>query len=407
VAHKVSNIEEAKARKSPAAADEPNSARKTLFGAELLAEIEQFIKRYVVLPGAVYLAVALWTLATHAVRQFDCFPYLALLSAAKRSGKTRLMEALEPLVRQPWRGTAPSPAALYRMLEGAPTVLLDETEVLNGKNRSETTLILLAVLNVGHRKGGTIPRCEGPRQEVRQFHVYGPKLFAAIGKLPDTLLDRSIVLHMKRRAKADKVKRFRQALAAAEAKPIRESAAGFVKAHAAAIDQAYQEVLDSDLDFLNDRDADLWTPLFVMCKVAAPERWQELKECALVLSAAKAGDDADESYALTLLKDIRTVWPEKTGEGNPAPPQDNWPTASLIEQLRALEESPWGEQQLTARKLARMLRPFDVAPRTIRTAAAGTPKGYVYADFQDAFSRYLEEKPAASKTTGIRNEDTP
>src|SRR5262249_4740205 len=154
-------------------------------------------QRYVVLPAATYLAAALWAIATHAAEQFDCYPYLALVSAVKRSGKTRLAEVLETLVCRPWRGTAPTPAALFRMLEQAPTLLLDEVEAFNGKSKSETTLILLAVLNAGHRKGSTVPRCEGPKQEVRQFHVYGPKLFAAIGRLPDTLLDRSIVLRMK------------------------------------------------------------------------------------------------------------------------------------------------------------------------------------------------------------------
>src|SRR5262252_6666249 len=97
------------------APDEP------LSGPELLDFIEQYIRRYVILPAVAYLAIALWVIATHAATQFDCFPYIALVSAAKRSGKTRLQEVLETLVRKPWRGAAPSPAALYRMLEQAPT----------------------------------------------------------------------------------------------------------------------------------------------------------------------------------------------------------------------------------------------------------------------------------------------
>jgi 5S rRNA maturation endonuclease (ribonuclease M5) len=305
-------------------------------GAKLLAEIEHYIRRYVVLPGPAYLPVALWAAATHAVHQFDCFPYIALISAAKRSGKTRLAEVLELLVRRPWRGTAPSPAAVYRMLEGAPTLLLDETEALNGKNKSETTLILLAVLNAGHRKGATIPRCDGPRQDVKHFNVYGPKLFAAIGKLPDTLLDRSIVIHMKRRTKAQKVGRFRQARATAEAKPIHDRAARFAQAHAADIEHAYQDVLDADLQFLNDRDADLWTPLFVMCSTTMPERLPELEKCARLLSAAKAGADVDDSLSLTLLRDIKMVWPG----GWDMHPEDKCETAFLLEKLKALEESP-------------------------------------------------------------------
>ena len=59
------------------------------------------------------------------------------------------------------------------MLETAPTLLLDEVELLKGKNPSEATQTILAVLNAGHRKGDSIPRCEGPRQEVRHFRVFG------------------------------------------------------------------------------------------------------------------------------------------------------------------------------------------------------------------------------------------
>jgi hypothetical protein len=357
-------------------------------GSKLLADIEQYIRRYVVLPASAYLPVALWALATHAVEKFDCFPYIALVSAAKRSGKTRLAEVLETLVRRPWRGTAPSPAALYRMLAGAPTLLLDETEILNGKNKSEATLILLAVLNAGHRKGATIPRCEGPKQEVRQFPVYGPKLFAAIGRLPDTLLDRSIVIHMKRRSKSQPVERFRLAKATSEAKPIHDSAARFVKTYAAAMEETYQQVLDMDLEYLSDRDADLWTPLFTVCAVIDSKYLPDLKKYALELSKAKAGDDTDDSYALTLLKDIRAVWPD--GE-------DKCETSVLIEKLKALEESPWQEHQLTPRKLARMLRPFEVERRQIRVGDR-TTKGYVYSHLKDVFDRYLDDLRETSET---------
>jgi hypothetical protein len=362
-------------------------------GPELLADTEQYIRCYVVLPEPAYLPVVLWAFATHAVEQFDCFPYIAVVSVAKRCGKTRFAEVLETLVRRPWRGTAPSFAALYRMLAGAPTLLLDETEMLNSKNKSETTLILLAVLNAGHRRGATIPRCDGPRQEVRQFPVYGPKLFAAIRRLPDTLLDRSIVEHIKRRTKAQRVERFRLARATVEAKPIHDSAARFAKTVTADIDEAYQRVLNTDLEYLSDRDADLWTPLFAMCTVATPERLPELRQCALILSAMKAGDDVDDSYALTLLRDTRTVWPG----GWERDPEDKCETAFLLEKLKALEESPWSEHQLTARKLARMVKPFDVEPRTLRIGER-TAKGYLSAEFKDAFDRYLDEKCVTSET---------
>jgi hypothetical protein len=370
-----------------------SDSRKFLTGSELLSAMEQYIRRYVVLPPATYLAIAIWVVTTHAAESFDCFPYLTLVSAVKRSGKTRLMEAMEGLVRRPWRGTAPTPASLYRMLEQAPTLMLDEVEAFNGKNKSETTMILLAVLNAGHRKGATIPRCEGPKQQVRQFAVFGPKVLAAIGRLPDTLMDRSIIVHMKRRTKAQEVERFRQVRAATEAKPIHDGAARFVQSHRADIEQAYQQVLEMDLTYLSDRDSDLWSSLFAVCSVIDPERLPALKASALALSKIKAGDDVDDSYALTLLRDIRTVWPKKQDDT----PEDKCETTILLEKLKALEESPWLEHQLSARKLARMLKPFEVEPRNIQVGDR-RPKGYIYDHLKAAFDPYLDDLSATCAT---------
>jgi hypothetical protein len=60
--------------------------------------------------------------------------------------------------------------------------------------------------------------------------------------------------------------------------------------------------------------------------------------------------------------------------------------------LVAIEGRPWAEwkagKPLSANGLARLLAPFGIAPATIRTAA-GTPKGYQFAQFEDAFARYL------------------
>lgn len=364
----------------------------------LLERTEQYIRRYVVLPEIAYLPAALWAIASHAVLRFDTFPYIATVSAVKRSGKTRFAEVLETIVRKPWRGTAPSPAAVYRYLEDAPTLLLDETEPLNAKNKSEVTQILLAVLNVGYRKGATVLRCDGTEHKPRKFPVYGPKLFAAIGRLPDTLMDRSIVIHMKRRTKSQKIGRFLQARINVESKPLQDAIAHFAQIRRTLIEDTYRQVVDQDLDYLGDRDAEMWMPLFSMCAVLDSARLGELRKCAEALSGTKTDDDEEESYSIALLRDIRAVWPEADGllfEGAKA---DKCETAVLIDQLKALEESPWSEHQLTPRKLARMLRPFEVVPRKIRVGER-TPNGYLFGELKDALDRYLDDLSGTCTTT--------
>jgi hypothetical protein len=46
-------------------------------------------------------------------------PYLAVTSAEKQSGKTRLLEVLEALVADPLPVVSPSAASLYRSIEAA------------------------------------------------------------------------------------------------------------------------------------------------------------------------------------------------------------------------------------------------------------------------------------------------
>lgn len=338
---------------------------------------EALIRRFCVLPNSAYLPLATWVVATYVSQAFDTFPYIALVSPAKRCGKTRVLEVLELLCARAWRGTSPTSAALYRMMESCPTLLLDEVEAFRGKNLSEMQQAILAVLNAGHRKGATVPRCDGPRNEVRHFPVFGPKAFTAIGGLPDTLADRCICVTMQRKTAAQRVERFLFARAKADSEPLRESLAAWAKEQDENVRVAYEGM--PDLGFLTDRDADLWMPLFAVCAIAVPQRLAALRDCAVALTHAKQADDVDDSFPLRLLADVREVWPAGIA---------HLPTASLLESLKGLSEGPWAEYELTARKLSRMLRPFGAIPRTVRVGSV-TAKGYLRSDLDEAFSRYL------------------
>jgi Protein of unknown function (DUF3631) len=362
---------------------------------DVLGELERFLRRYVVLPDAAYLPLAVWVLATYLAKVFDCFPYLALLSPAKRCGKTRLLEVLEILCWESWRGTAPTPAALFRMMTRCPTLLLDEVEALKaGKNTSETQQAILAILNAGHRRGATVPRCAGKDQHLEFFPVYGPKAFAAIGKLPDTLADRSIVVTMQRRKAEQRISRFLFGRAKGEVELLVECLAKWSKEHDEDSRAAYEST--TDLTWLSDRDADLWMPLFAVCSVAAPGRVSELKENATALTGAKTGDDLDDSLPLRLLSDIRAIWPDGTLHIS---------SATLLELLRAIEDAPWLEYEVTARKLAKWLRPFGASPRQVRVGNV-TVKGYQRAEFEEAFTRYLSDTQVQSETTETTRANT-
>lgn len=363
--------------------------------------VDNFIRQFCILPEAAYLPLALWAIATHTSDAFDAFPYIALLSPMKRCGKTRVLEVLELLCAKPRFITTVSPASLFRMMEESPTLLLDEVEALRNSKPSETAQAILAILNAGHRKGATVTRCEPTERDwkVRYFRVYGPKAFAAIGRLPDTLADRCICLPMQRKTTTQNVARFLRAKAPIEAAPIFDSVATWAEMRRDAVCTAYEGI--GDIGFLTDREADLWMPIFAVCTVAAPDRMDELKRDARILSGAKAVDDAEDSNTLRLLVDVRAVWPVGSS---------SMTTESLLKLMNGLPDGLWshyGSGGLTPIELAKMLRPFGIHPRTVRIVN-GTAKGYQYVELEEAFSRYLPctgHEAVTSVTTRINTEE--
>lgn len=335
-----------------------------------LTDVENFVRRFVVLPEPAYLPVALWIVATYCPDSFDCLPYLGIQSPVKRSGKTRLLEVLGLLCRRPWHGTFVTAPTLFRMMAEQPTLLLDEVEGLK-RARSESAMAVTSVLNAGHRKGASVPRCEGAG--VAFYPVYCPKAFATIHELPYTLQDRTIVVKMERKQSGQGVERFLFAAACLEALPIASSIEQWAKANDTAVQLNYASL--PDIPFLSDRDADLWRPLFALCDLLAPERMDEMKWCARRLTSDKEG--VEEALGVTLLQSIRSVWPK----GDPS-----IPTTDLLARLGNLRE--WKAVEITSRLLGNWLRPFGVSPRQIRVGET-TCKGYVRESFRIAWDRFL------------------
>jgi hypothetical protein len=344
-------------------------------GVELLRELESFIARFVILPPHVLLPLALWAMATFCFDVFDAFAYLCVTSPTPRCGKTRLLEVLSLLVSNPERTANVSEAALFRIIEEhKPTFLLDEAETLTGK--SERAEYLRGLLNAGNRRDATVTRCVGQSHSVQRFSVYCPKIVAGIGSMPHTIRDRSILIEMQRRKDSERVARFLFRQAGPEGEKLRARVSEFASSSRETIDAAYAKV---QVDFIEDRDAEAWEPLFAMLTAVDSSRFDELKACALALTGQKAEGDAEENLALRLLSDVHDVWPE--GEGTAF-------SAHLLELLRAIEDSPWAsEVELTPRKLARFLRPFGVESRQVRVGEK-TAKGYLLSELQSAFARY-------------------
>jgi 5S rRNA maturation endonuclease (ribonuclease M5) len=363
-------------------------------GAALLTAVEQFIRRYCVLPDeAAYAAVTLWAAHAHSLDTFESTPRLAFLSPEPECGKTRALEVLELLVPRPMLAVNATPAALFRAVADQakrPTVLFDEVDTVFGPKAKENEE-LRGLLNAGHRRSGVAYRCvgEGTRQEVKEFPAYAAVALAGIGDLPDTLLSRSIVIPMRRRAPHERVQPFRRREAEAEGRRLCEQLAEWASWHRRELG-----AIPTMPEGLADRAADVWEPLLAVADAAGGDWPERARVAAVALVAAKA--EKEPSLGVRLLADIRAIFDQERREA--------LPTAVLLERLHGIDEAPWGDirgKPLDARGLARRLAAYGIRAKTIRVGS-DTPRGYERAAFEDAWARYLP-KPA----TAARPEPSP
>jgi putative DNA primase/helicase len=354
-------------------------------GASLVFDLESAINAHAVLPDGAAVAMALWIVHTYCLDAAVITPRLAIISPTKRCGKTTVLKLLGALACKPLAAANLTPAVLYRVVEAySPTILVDEADTFLAEQDE-----LRGVLNAGHdRHSAVVPRCVGDDFEPKVFHVFGAVAIAAIGKLPDTLMDRSVVIEMKRKAPGERLqklrRRQREALSALPRRCARW-AADSVKA----LSEREPEVPD-DLD---DRAADNWEPLLAIADQAGGPWPTRARATALFLSGARSDAVETGDAGVQLLADVCAIF---TNTGI-----DKSTTKALLTALGDLEGRPWAEwnrgRPLTARQLGSLLGRFGIKPGTIRVGDA-TPKGYLLADLTDAFARYLPDGSATSAT---------
>jgi len=344
-----------------------------------------FLRRYVVFPTTAAVdAVTLWVAFTHTIEAFDTSPRLNLMSAEKRSGKSRTLEALELLVRRPAMTSTMSAAVLFRQVDAVhPTLLFDEVDAVFSKGKDDRNEELRGLLNAGHRRGVPAYRCGGAKMtEVKAYDAFCAVALAGIGDLPSTIADRSIRIEMKRRAPGETVERFRRRKVTPAAEGICKRLASWAGAHIDELAGAEPDLPDE----LDDRAQDGWEPLVAIADTAGGDWPARARRAAVELSAGRTAED--DTIGVRLLADIATVFGSA----------ERLSSADLAARLAGLEEAPWGDwygRPLDARGLAKKLKPFGIRPRKVRLGEA-TAQGYVRGDFADAWCRYGSPAPDSS-----------
>jgi hypothetical protein len=354
-------------------------------GAELLDDLLATITRYVVFPDEhAAVAVVLWIAATHAVAAFQHAPRLVLTSPQKRCGKSRNLDIIAGTCHHPLVSVNATVAAIFRSIgDDPPTLIIDEADTLFGTKRAaEQNEDLRALLNAGHQRGRPALRCVGPLQIPTEFSTFAMAALAGIGAMPDTITDRAINITMRRRANTEKVSQFRSRRDAPILEALRARLSVWAAKQTAVLTDAEPEMP------VEDRAADTWEPLVAVAD-AAGGRWPALARAACK-ALVDGADDADEDGSLStkLLVDIKAVFAEK------AVPFLS--SADLVAALRGIEESPWNDFELNARKLALKVRQFNIKPAH---NTAKTARGYSLEDLTDAFTRYTRPEPSEPSET--------
>jgi hypothetical protein len=355
----------------------------TLNGVAVLNEVRAALTRYVVFPDDESAdAVTLYVAATWASPKLSYATRLIIRSPERRCGKSRLIaDVLPHLVRHPLKAVSISPAALVHSIseDDPPTIILDETDTVFTKGKpDEKAELLRGILNGGFTRGMPYVRWDPMSRSRDECVTFAPVILAGInnGRMPDTIEDRAIIVTLRRKLPHESVARYRERKHAPALRALGATLADWVTP---IIDRLADAEPDLP-DVLNDRAQDAWESLLAVADAAGGTWPKRARTAALKLSGSAEDDDTDSRR---LLADLRDIF---GGSGS-----DVMTTDAILGKLHGIDEAPWGSwfgHPLTARDLAGLLKPYSVKPKVVRIGDS-TPRGYLRAHLEDAWSRYI------------------
>lgn len=353
--------------------------------ANLLTSISNTIKRFIVCQNETVTATTLWAAMTWFIDMIQVAPLAVITAPEKRCGKSQMLFLLSRIVNRPLAASNITSSALFRSIDAwQPTLLIDEADTFIRENEE-----LRGLINCGHtRESAYTIRVVGDDHTPKKFCVWGAKALAGIGKLPDTIMDRSITLELRRKRPEETIDRLRHAepeLFRVLAKKL----ARFAKDYSDTVRNAKPALPD----VLHDRAQDNWEPLFAIAEIAG-EEWPHLANIA----ALKLSNDSEQlkSIGVELLSDIYEIINTLQ--------TDRISSADLIAALCKDDEKSWSTynrgHSITPRQIATRLREFGIVSQTIRLGIT-TAKGYLFLQFADAFNRYVYPSSVTTSQTAI------
>jgi hypothetical protein len=349
---------------------------------ELFNAVKAFLTRYVVFSQPEHAdVITLWILHTWVADYADFTPYIYLHSPVMRCGKTQVHRVVEPLVRNPLRTCNVSEAALYREIEDShPTLLWDEIDSIFGnRNLSEANENKRALLNAGYERGMKAIRMGPGGCGKVSFDPFCPKILAGIGRLPDTIVDRSIPILLHRRLKTQACEKYRRQ-DRANAKPLHDALE--IWSRDAELLRTLRASHPEMPESLTDRQEDIWEPLLAIADSIGCDVPELARKAALAL--CNNGDD-DLGYGTKQLLAIKKV----VGD------QERITSADLINGLwedDALPSKLMEEDEPNYKKighwLSKLIKSYGGKPARQLRFGDKTLKGYESSELKPMFDRY-------------------
>nr|WP_279222709.1 DUF3631 domain-containing protein [Stutzerimonas kunmingensis] len=263
-------------------ANEPASSTDDLFpvvtlwptpvsGAELLDDLTTIIRRHVIADPATINAAALWIVFTWFIDVVGVAPIANITAPEKRCGKTVMLAVFARLACRPLAASNIATASLFRSLElWTPTLLIDEVDSFLAEHDGAR-----GILNAGFtRDTAFVIRCVGDNHIPTRFNVWGAKALCGIGKLADTLADRSIPLRLRRKLTGERTTKIRHASPATFAELVSKLARFAIDNR-----EDIRTARPAEVEGLNDRANDCWEPLLAVAELAGGN-WPRLARIA-------------------------------------------------------------------------------------------------------------------------------
>jgi hypothetical protein len=349
---------------------------------KLFEELLHLIESSVRLSWYEAVAAALWVVHTYFIRKpkdvqvCDYSPILQIFSPEKACGKSTLMELLAELCPRARQASNISPAAIYRLIEASqPTLFIDEADTFFA-SRSD----IIGILNDGYRQAGCVIKQGGKNfEQTLEFHTWGAKCVAGIGRLPTTIESRCIQIRLKKKLPSEVIVR-RSEMLSRDPNVFLNLRRQLIRFTIDSEDELLESPSAANSAQVDDRVNDNWSALLQIAQYIGDKVYTQALEA--MQSLAKHEDDED-SEGVALLRDVEQLC--RNG-------LSGWVASkSLAKALATLGDSRWATHArtgLTTYELARLLKPFQIYPRQHKIEGVNQ-RAYDMSLFEDVFARYL------------------